>query len=429
MKDSVIDKLKKKCRWFDIIEITGYSTPVEFKNGLLYSVKEKQNSGTGVRVNSDGKTGFSFTNGRSLDETASTALEMARFGDEEKFELPHADEVYPECAGFSGDAFDIQTEIEKGRQLAGIIKEKYPQAETDISITGSQGTRKLLNSNNLSLEENFTCFSASASVTLAEPDGRTEVWSSFSADGSGPLELLERELLWRLDESRKSAKVQSKKMPVLLTPQAVMAFLDIIISGLNARPFYKGISPFCDKIGTQLFNRVLNIVDNPLMKESPYRFAFDDEGVPAKRKYLVKNGVPETVITDLKYSWLLDRPVTGNGSRGYSSLPSPSFSLIEIEPGKETFSEIRSNVSDGIVVDSLIGLGQSNTVTGDFSANVDMGFLIKNGEMCGRVKDCMISGNVFSMLSGNIGIASDPFFAGGSRVPGILVENVDVTSH
>lgn len=428
MKAETISRLKKQTKWYDIIQSSGSSTPISFKNGRLYSVKEKQNSGTGVRVNCKGLTGFAYTNGPDPDKAVSAALTLAKYGENEDFDLPAPGGVYPALKEFAEGRFDAGAEIEKAAELSARITQRYPAAEVEIGISGGNSFRSLTNSQGLRLEEKSCWYSASASVTLADENGRLEVWSRFSSDEARPLDLLEREMLWRLDNSVRQVSTASKKMPVLLSPQALTSFLEILLSGLNARSVYRGISPYCGKIGSQMFNPALNIIDNPLLQESPFRFAFDDEGVAARTKHLVKDGIPETVINDLKYAWLLKQQPSGNGSRGYSSLPLPSLSCIEIVPGQRSFNELIGAIDEGIVVDSLIGLGQSNTVTGDFSGNIDMGFLVSKGELCGRVKDCMISGNLFELFAGSIEIASDPFFAGSSRVPGILLEGVDVTS-
>ncbi len=55
----------------------------------------------------------------------------------------------------------------------------------------------------------------------------------------------------------------------------------------------------------------------------------------------------------------------------------------------------------------MLGFGQTNMTNGDFSANLLLGFLVENGEIVGRVKDAMISGNIFELLKGDIQISSD----------------------
>ena len=48
--------------WYDAVYVSGKSTPVSFKNNRLYSLSESENSGFGVRVNKESRTGFSYTN-------------------------------------------------------------------------------------------------------------------------------------------------------------------------------------------------------------------------------------------------------------------------------------------------------------------------------------------------------------------------------
>ena len=58
------------------------------------------------------------------------------------------------------------------------------------------------------------------------------------------------------------------------------------------------------------------------------------------------------------------------------------------------------SVKEGIVVEELMGAGQGNVMGGDFSGNVLLGYKIENGEIVGRVKDTIVSGNVHDALRG-----------------------------
>jgi len=37
-------------------------------------------------------------------------------------------------------------------------------------------------------------------------------------------------------------------------------------------------------------------------------------------------------------------------------------------------------------------------LAGEFSVNVALGFLVEDGRIKGRVKDCMVAGNVYDIL-------------------------------
>ena len=75
----------------------------------------------------------------------------------------------------------------------------------------------------------------------------------------------------------------------------------------------------------------------------------------------------------------------------------------------------------------FLGLGQSNIASGYFSCNVQLGFYVKGGEVQGRVKDVMISGNAYQALSNIKEISRDNCWIGGRiLLPYLLVEPIEV---
>lgn len=56
------------------------------------------------------------------------------------------------------------------------------------------------------------------------------------------------------------------------------------------------------------------------------------------------------------------------------------------------------DIKEGLVVEFLIGAEQGNILNGDFSGNVLLGYKVERGEITGRVKDTMVSGNVYQVL-------------------------------
>ncbi len=133
-------------------------------------------------------------------------------------------------------------------------------------------------------------------------------------------------------------------------------------------------------------------------------------------------------ITDLKYAERLGTEPSGNASRGFSSLPSPSFTGVTVEPGSSSFKDMIAGVERGIVAEQFIGLGQSNTLTGDFSASLDLAFLVENGEIKGRVKDCMMSGNIIDLLKGEVYFSSERERRGSVVMPYAMFPSVSITA-
>jgi PmbA protein len=103
--------------------------------------------------------------------------------------------------------------------------------------------------------------------------------------------------------------------------------------------------------------------------------------------------------------------------------------VIDIASGDTHFEDMIAGVKEGLVVEELLGAGQGNELGGDFRANVSLGYKIENGEIVGRVKDTMISGNVYNVLSQveHVGDSSDWVF-GSMRSPALQCLGVEVAA-
>ena len=428
--EKTADRLSAKAGWFDIIEVSGTGTPLLFKNNRLHSVTESQNSGFGVRVSVNGKTGFSYTNDAAcLDETADRAVAMSEFGDAEDFDLPDKTGTPFELYDKRIHAYDIKLEIGKAEDAITAILRKFPAANIDCRVTGSHGGMRIVNSKGIDQTYARSRYAAYLSAMLIHDDGsKIEVWEGTSALAPVPYESLKEKIMYKLAKALKNKKIPSGKVTVVVSPKALARIIGIVTAGLNAESVWKGISPFAGKIGEPCFSADLTICDEPDRSGSPYSYPFDGEGVSARKKFLVKQGGIEKFVTDLKYARKLNLLPEGNGQRPYSALPRPSFSNMVIGGGAEPYAGMLGNIKLGILADQFIGLGQSNTLTGDFSTGLDLAYLIENGEITGRVKDCMLSDNLFKLLAGEIAVSSDREPVGSVLAPYILFPQVNYTS-
>lgn len=429
MIERIRDRLTGRARWFDIIEVRGAGTPISFANNRLHSVTERHNSGYGVRVNVEGRTGFSYTNDISrLEETADRALRLAAWGDEEDFELPSAAEMAFEPYDGAIDTFDAAAEIAAAEESIAAVLKRFPQATVDLSIGRSTGSMRIVNSSGLDRSFRSSQYAASIGVTLILDDGtRIEAGESASFLAPAPHGKLREEVMEKIGAALVTRKLPSGRVPVLLSPRAFARIIGIMTAGLSAKAVWKGISPFAEKRGERMFAPSLTVRDDPALAGSPYSYPFDDEGVTAADKPLVDRGVISTFITDLKHARKLNLTPGGNGARGYSSLPYPSFSNIVIGAGAEGAAGMMSGITRGILVEQFIGLGQSNTLTGDFSAGLDLAYLIENGTIAGRVKDCMLSDNLFRLLAGEFSLSAERERIGAVLAPHVLFPAVNYT--
>ena len=231
----------------------------------------------------------------------------------------------------------------------------------------------------------------------------------------------------QLELAKRMAKVTSKPMSVIFAPDGVTSSLVLpLISAFNGKTVLEGASPLGKKLREKVFDINFTLNDNPLIPYNTSSRPCDDEGVPCQVTPLITKGVVMNFLYDLQTAARAKTKSTGNGQR-QGGLPSPSPHAFVISPGKVSFENMVKSIDEGIIVEQLLGAGQGNMLGGDFSGNVLLGFKIEKGEIVGRVKDTMISGNVYQLLKDITAIGSDAKWVNGFlNTPSICCSNVSV---
>jgi PmbA protein len=217
---------------------------------------------------------------------------------------------------------------------------------------------------------------------------------------------------------------------VILTPPSVGAtLLHPLMSGFNGKNVANGSSPLGDRWGEKIVDERISIYDDPLINGANGSRPFDDEGVASRRHALIDKGVAGGPLLDLQTAGQLSKTSTGAAGRGLATTPSPGTSVIDIAAGDVNFDDMIAGIKEGLVVEKLLGAGQGNELGGDFRANVSLGYKIENGEIVGRVKDTMISGNVYKVLSQveQVSDSADWVF-GSMRSPAIQCLGIEVAA-
>jgi len=221
-------------------------------------------------------------------------------------------------------------------------------------------------------------------------------------------------VLRQLDLAKNRARAPTKQIPVVFTANGVASALIMpLMSAFNGKIVLEGASPIGDKLGKIVFDKKFSLRDDPMVAYRPGSRPCDDEGVASQRTPLVKKGVVAGFLYDLQTAALAGTKSTGNGSRGRGGLPAPAASALVVTPGKATFDEMVQDIKEGLVVEQLMGAEQGNILGGDFSGNVLLGFKIESGKIVGRVKDTMVSGNVYKILKDIAAIGSETRWVGG----------------
>jgi TldD protein len=198
-------------------------------------------------------------------------------------------------------------------------------------------------------------------------------------------------------------------MPVVLAAGAGGILLHEAIGHAFEADFNrKNESIFSDKLGQQICDPHINIVDDATLPHNRGSLNFDDEGVAGQRTYLVREGRLDSYLHDRISARHYGVEPTGNGRReSFRHLPIPRMRATYMEGGTATEEELIHSVRKGIYVRDFTN-GQVQIGAGDFTFFVKSGYLIEEGQLTRPVKDINIIGNGPQALADIEGVANNP---------------------
>jgi PmbA protein len=324
--------------------------------------------------------------------------------------------------------------IEKGIQIGKEAIEKALSVNSDyecgVSIGKGVGKSRLINSSGLDVSTQSTSFGTGIDILLVKEKGL--LWIGEGESSAKVVDDLDKHLTKVLSDlklAEKEVEISTASYPVVFTSKAIGTLLSTFETGCNGKMVQKGVSPLTGKLGQKIIDERISIYDDPTIDYADGSYVCDDEGVSAQRTPLFESGVLRNYIYDLQTAGIMNVKSTGNGTRSFASQPSPGNSNVIIEPGEMKFEDMIKDMKKGILVDQVLGGGQSNVLAGEFSVNIDLGYLVENGEIVGRVKDCMVAGNVFDVFNNVVALGNRSDWHGSLRVPPFYFRSVNLAGN
>ncbi len=401
----------------EVFHLEQVDMPVRFEANRVKSIEERELSGVALRIIRKGRIGFSSTtNVSDLDGLVRSAAEVSQFGAEARFQFPGPDE-YPEVP-VSDDAVgrvSLDEMVHLGQSVVDGVRAHSTEVQVEGRVSRSIQTVAMANSRGGQFRYEKTTFGLGFEGTVIRGTDMLFVSDSESSchplnDGSSVVAFMVRQL----EHAKETATIATGSMPVVFTPFAVAGgLLPPLLTALNGKTVLQGASPLVGKLGQPLVDPRFVLTDDPTLPLVPASRCCDDEGIPSRRLPLIEGGAAVSFLYDLQTAGRAGTASTGSASRGLASPPGPSAGVLLVGEGDATLEELLASMGEGLVVERLLGAGQSNILGGEFNANVLLGYKVEAGKVVGRVKDCMVSGNVYRALSNLVGIGSEGRWVGG----------------
>ncbi|MBM4045177.1 MAG: TldD/PmbA family protein [Planctomycetes bacterium] len=422
----ILERVMKRAQGAQVVLGQSESTPVSFENDKLKSVRVQEGTSVSVRVILDGKVGsYATSDLDDVDSVVTSALEAAEHGSKAYYEFPGRAAALQAVKLFDQGIVNLTKAemVRMGEEMVALVKQYDSNIVVNAGVTKTAGQLWFVNS------AGQECFVESSSYSAGVFGQRTRgtdiLWAG---DGQGWRQrtldhvAIARKAVEKFRLAEKNAPMESGACPVVFTPHGAYVLLYPLELGVNGKNVVKGDSPLKGKLGQKIADEQLTIVDDPLIDYASSSGSFDGEGVPHRVTPIVKDGVLASFLYDLDAAGRAGTTSTGHG-------PGCGTTNVLIEEGRTPYEQMVKSIDCGLLVEGVMGFGQSNIISGAFSVNVSLGYKIEKGQIVGRVKDVMLAGNAYDALKAIAAIGREREWVGGSLLtPAIQVEKLSVVS-
>ena len=426
--EQIIDLAQKKGIEAEVYYVSSQDTPIEFANNRLKSLETKASEGIALRVIADNKLGFaSSTDLTRLEDLVDAAIATASISDSVEFDFSRDFNAIENKTGTQLPKTEKLVEV--GEDLVEKVHQYNPDILVDVSFHSRSNQAKLATTTNVYTEQNGQSLSAILSGNLVRGEDFLQAYSyEVSRDREPDYQAILAKLIEKYQRASAGATIKSGTYPVLFTPSAVSSTMGRMFGTIfSGQSIVQKASPLTGKLGEKIFDERINVYEDPTIGVSACDF--DDEGVPSSKKSLVEHGIVKQFYWDRRWAARQGIKSSGNGFRGGISRPSPSLANICITPGSTTVEDLIAGIDEGIIVDQVLGAGQSNILAGEFSVNIDLGYKVERGKIVGRVKDTMVAGNIFEAFNNLVDLSDRPEWVGSSSyVPHVLLAKLGVAA-
>jgi len=179
-------------------------------------------------------------------------------------------------------------------------------------------------------------------------------------------------------------------------------------------------------VGEKIGSEIVNVVDDPTVPGSFGYYKYDDEGIPAKRRYLYKEGKINEFLHNRESAGRMGTKSNGAArSSSWNREPIPRMSTTFFEPRDYSFEEIIEDVKRGIYMKSFTEWNIDDIRYNQKYVGKEA-YVIENGELKEPVKRPILEITTPGFYSRIDAIGKDLEFYAGTCGKGDPMQGVDV---
>ncbi len=365
----------------------------------------RQSSGWGLRVNHEGRSGWTWG---SLEETPESLLERAvseaRKGPKDAILFSHG-------LPFTGqvttpDPVEPRPHLNSLSRLVDRLRFLVPSIVPKRQISIRAGLRLQQMCLITRAGEQFgqrVVYNINVKATDGLPLSADLLASRLR---ESPADLL-MSLAWRSAHSEEIRSAPEGIQPVVFTEDATGALLrDLVSEHFDASKFM-GHPEMAAPWGENWLHEDVTIEDDGTLPSGPGSVPFDGEGTARRSVALVHGGVVHHHLADRFYAKKLGVGAAGLAVREWGQPPRPGYSNLAMLPGTQTTGELARRIKNGIILDSLAPCDAPRE-PGEFCRVAQIAFRVQNGRPTHRLQPFLVKGKFTDILGkGLIGIGAE----------------------
>ena len=359
--------------------------------GELKGVESFHRHGFSIRIIKDGVVGFSFSNvlsRKSVKEAIENAMKnkvrikhIVKFGNEK---MEEGKDVV------KGKEATIDEKIEYIKELDAISKNQksffYDDEIMEKYYVNSEGARIYSKIPRVSLY-----------YLITESNGRVEQMSREFGNTGGWEKVKEWNVEQHIEHDSKflrdlieKGQKAPKKGSVVLSPYVTGLIAhescghpweaDRIIGREAAQAGKSFVKP--SLLGKEFGSHIVSVADDPTIKGSYGYYKYDDEGIKARKRLLIKNGIINEFLHNRYTAYLMGSQSNAAARAAYGKEPIVRMANTYFMPGDYSFDEMLEGIKEGVYIKTYMEWNIDDVRYNQKYVGQEA-YIIKDGEMDG----------------------------------------------
>ena len=405
----------------DVRVVEARSQIIEVKNRKVATLQEPSSAGVGIRVLIDGAWGFAASADLELEEVercARLACRVARASARVRREPIRLSRLEPYRARWETPLARDPFSVSLADKIA-LLVEATGVMEREPKVRVAQGglhfweeRKRFASTEGARIEQRIVHSGAGISAWAA---GETDLQvRSYPNSFGGQYESAGYELVERLDLAGHAAETAATAAALLEAPLCPAGTTTVILDGsqvslqvhescghpaeldraLGHEANFAGTSFLTpDQLGTLRYgSQVVNLVADATSARGLGTFGFDDEGVPAQKVDLVREGRFVGYLTSRETAPLVGLESNGTmRAEAWSHIPLIRMTNINLEPGAWKLEDLIADTDEGIYMETNRSWSIDDRRY-NFQFGTEVGREIKRGKRGRLLRNCTYTG-------------------------------------